>query len=110
MVFCSEECCDGFARDRAAQRKARRARRRGRLLFGLYAAGACLIAHPGLVAPRAHRMAPAVAAAATGTALPPGWFGPVWPPTELNLLAELGQDSWIHPLAGPFRRMPVTDS
>jgi murein DD-endopeptidase MepM/ murein hydrolase activator NlpD len=26
------------------------------------------------------------------------------------MLAELGRDAWLHPLAGPFRRMPTSDS
>jgi murein DD-endopeptidase MepM/ murein hydrolase activator NlpD len=42
--------------------------------------------------------------------LPPGWFGPVWPPTEASLLEALGRDAWVHPLSGPFRRMPRSDS
>ena len=42
--------------------------------------------------------------------LPPGWFGPEWPPTETSFLASLGQDAWIHPLSGPVRRMPRADS
>jgi murein DD-endopeptidase MepM/ murein hydrolase activator NlpD len=43
-------------------------------------------------------------------ALPAGWYGPEWPPTDVSLLAALGQDAWIHPLAGPVRRMPRVDS
>ena len=42
--------------------------------------------------------------------LPPGWFGPEWPPTETSFLASLGQDAWVHPLSGPVRRMPRADS
>src|SRR3569623_2604325 len=42
--------------------------------------------------------------------LPPGGFGPVWPPTEASLLEALGRDAWVHPLSGPFRRMPRSDS
>ena len=26
------------------------------------------------------------------------------------MLAALGRDAWVHPLAGPIRRMPRTDS
>jgi murein DD-endopeptidase MepM/ murein hydrolase activator NlpD len=33
-------------------------------------------------------------------------FGPTWPPTEADWLKDLAQDAWIHPLAGPERRMP----
>jgi len=42
--------------------------------------------------------------------LPPGWYGPEWPPTETSVLASLGHDAWIHPLSGPVRRMPRVDS
>jgi murein DD-endopeptidase MepM/ murein hydrolase activator NlpD len=34
----------------------------------------------------------------------------VWPPTDATLLAALGHDAWVHPLAGPVRRMPRADS
>ena len=61
--------------------------------------------------PRAARPAPAQAATDPGhPSLPPGWFGPDWPPTEPSLLAALGRDAWIHPMAGPVRRMPRADS
>jgi len=40
----------------------------------------------------------------------PGSFGPEWPPTEASLIADLGRDAWLHPLAGPLRRMPARDS
>jgi murein DD-endopeptidase MepM/ murein hydrolase activator NlpD len=42
--------------------------------------------------------------------LPPGWFGPEWPPSDASLLEALGRDAWVHPLAGPIRRMPRIDS
>jgi hypothetical protein len=40
----------------------------------------------------------------------PPTFGPHWPPTEQDWLAEISNDAWIHPLDGPNRRMPVSDS
>ena len=40
----------------------------------------------------------------------PVTFGPHWPPTEQDWLAEISNDAWIHPLDGPKRRMPVSDS
>jgi murein DD-endopeptidase MepM/ murein hydrolase activator NlpD len=40
----------------------------------------------------------------------PPTFGPAWPPTEQEWLAEIVSDAWIHPLDGPRRRMPVSDS
>jgi murein DD-endopeptidase MepM/ murein hydrolase activator NlpD len=59
------------------------------------------VARAATVAPRSEPSLPA---------LPPGWYGPDWPPTEPSLLAALGQDTWIHPLSGPVRRMPRADS
>jgi murein DD-endopeptidase MepM/ murein hydrolase activator NlpD len=37
-------------------------------------------------------------------------FGPSWPPTEQDWQSEIASDAWIHPLDGPKRRMPITDS
>ncbi len=37
-------------------------------------------------------------------------FGPAWPPTDQEWQAEISSDSWIHPLDGPRRRMPISDS
>jgi len=109
-TFCSETCL------RAAQdgeRKRRwKARRRGMkvVTIGVAVAGACLAPHQGR---EGRRPAPVVAPAPvveSAAELPAGWFGPEWPPTEMSLLAALGRDAWIHPLAGPIRRMPRTDS
>ena len=110
-TFCSEPCL------RAAQevdRKRRwKARRRGMkvVTIGVAVAGACLAPHQGREARRPASVAPAPPPAADAAAvLPPGWFGPEWPPSETSLLAALGRDAWIHPLAGPIRRMPRADS
>jgi murein DD-endopeptidase MepM/ murein hydrolase activator NlpD len=40
----------------------------------------------------------------------PALFGPRWPPTDQDWIAEITSDAWIHPLDGPKRRMPVSDS
>ncbi len=37
-------------------------------------------------------------------------FGPSWPPTDADWQAEIASDAWIHPLDGPKRRMPISDS
>ena len=37
-------------------------------------------------------------------------FGPVWPPTEKDWVAEIASDAWLHPLDGPARRMPIRDA
>lgn len=37
-------------------------------------------------------------------------LGPAWPPSDRDWSAELASDTWIHPLDGPKRRMPISDS
>jgi murein DD-endopeptidase MepM/ murein hydrolase activator NlpD len=113
-VVCSRGCF------RAAHRVARRAlwaaRRRTarRLVVGVVLAGGLLTAHQGPAhQPGSRSLAKAARAPAKDPgppAPPPGWFGPEWPPTETSLLAALGRDIWVHPLAGPVRRMPRADS
>lgn len=62
----------------------------------------------------AKRVEPPAAVAASGAAtaaLPdPLIFGPHWPPTDQDWMAEIQSDAWIHPLDGPNRRMPISDS
>jgi len=114
ILFCSEDCFDFAAEEeRAARREARRGSAR-RLFLGIIFVGAFVTPHeraPPPGPPRVHRAPPLPPANDAGPGqLPPGWFGPVWPPTEESLLAALGRDTWIHPLAGPIRRMPRSDS
>jgi murein DD-endopeptidase MepM/ murein hydrolase activator NlpD len=54
--------------------------------------------------------APLAAEPAPPPAPEPPTFGPAWPPTEQDWLAEIASDAWIHPLDGPKRRMPISDS
>lgn len=35
-------------------------------------------------------------------------FGPEWPPSDEDLRGELAADAWLHPLAGPVRKMPIS--
>jgi murein DD-endopeptidase MepM/ murein hydrolase activator NlpD len=107
--FCSEACLRTARADR--RRRLWQARRRAMkvAIIGVAVAGACLAPHQGRYVPRPAPVR-ATAPAAAGPVVPPGWFGPEWPPTETSLLAALGHDAWIHPLAGPVRRMPRTDS
>jgi len=111
VSFCSETCLQTAL---TAQRKRRwKARRRGMkvAIIGVAVAGACLAPHQGWHPPPAPpARAPAAAADAAAGSLPAGWFGPEWPPSDTSLLAALGRDAWIHPLAGPVRRMPIRDS
>jgi murein DD-endopeptidase MepM/ murein hydrolase activator NlpD len=53
---------------------------------------------------------PAMVIAAPRAEPAPVTFGPNWPPTEQDWMAEITSDTWIHPLDGPKRRMPVSDS
>jgi murein DD-endopeptidase MepM/ murein hydrolase activator NlpD len=58
-----------------------------------------------LIVPQEQGVA-AVQAPAQPAEPPAPLFGPAWPPTEEDWLADLAQDAWIHPLGGPERRMP----
>jgi hypothetical protein len=113
-AFCSRGCF-GVAVD------ARRVQRRAAWLRGLRRLTLALILVGAWLAPREalwRRGGAPVAADAPAVTderprpppLPPGWFGPEWPPSETSVLAVLGRDAWIHPLAGPRRRMPRADS
>jgi murein DD-endopeptidase MepM/ murein hydrolase activator NlpD len=53
--------------------------------------------------------APATAHSAEVAPEPPR-FGPTWPPSEQDWMAEIASDAWMHPLDGPNRRMPVRDA
>src|SRR3982751_1654667 len=112
--FCSEGCLRGALA--AVRRRRWRARRRGMkvAVIGMAVAGACLAPHEGKHVQRPSPPPATVAPAGVGDAsvapMPAGWFGPEWPPTETSVLATLGRDAWIHPLAGPIRRMPRWDS
>lgn len=117
--FCSEGCLRGALA--AAGRRRWRARRRGMkvAIVGMAVAGACLAPHevkhsqrptPTVRATEAQAPAASGVGASSPAPLPPGWFGPEWPPTDTSVLAALGRDAWIHPLAGPIRRMPRADS
>jgi len=117
VVLCSVPCFRAVVRGRRRARWAARRRRAKRTSVALILASVFVTPHAG--PPGHRRMARAAAASApqapsapgpSPAALPPGWFGPEWPPTETSFLASLGQDAWIHPLSGPVRRMPRVDS
>jgi murein DD-endopeptidase MepM/ murein hydrolase activator NlpD len=110
LTLCSEECLRAKLRDDAAARAATRGRRLKRLVLVTSFVAACITPHDG--PPSLHKPAAALKAPASpaeGAQLP-GAFGPEWPPSEASLIAELGHDAWMHPLPGPFRRMPARDS
>lgn len=113
-MFCSEDCFMDAARAQRASRWAARRRTTRRLTVSLVLLGGLLTPHPG---PWPARQGPHPAPHPTPTLadselapLPAGWYGPQWPPTEVSVLAALGRDAWVHPLAGPLRRMPRADS
>ena len=112
--FCSEACLRTALTEQHKRRW--RVRRRGLKIavVGLAVAGACLVPHEVQVSRRASAVRAAATAAPaappTVPVVPEGWFGPEWPPTEMSVLATLGRDAWLHPLAGPVRRMPLRDS
>lgn len=104
-TLCSEQCLRAKRRDDALERVAVLRLRLKRLLVVASLVAACLTPHQGPPSPREPRPVPAADLAPL-----PGSFGPEWPPSEAGLLAELGRDAWLHPLPGPFRRMPSRDS
>jgi murein DD-endopeptidase MepM/ murein hydrolase activator NlpD len=111
-VFCSVRCVRNAEREQSMERWAARRRNAKRLAIVIILLGGLLTPHQGPQGPlRVEPVTPVKSANVPGLApLPPGWFGPNWPPTEMSLLAALGRDAWVHPLSGPVRRMPRTDS
>jgi murein DD-endopeptidase MepM/ murein hydrolase activator NlpD len=111
-VLCSVACFRDVARERRRVRWIGRRRYAKRLAVLVVLASGFLTPHEGPPGRRrvARAMPPPPPAEAALPALPKGWYGPEWPPTDTSLLAALGQDAWVHPLAGPVRRMPRADS
>jgi murein DD-endopeptidase MepM/ murein hydrolase activator NlpD len=120
VVLCSVACFREIAGERRRARWAARRRRALSAAMTLILVGAFVTPHEGppshwrlahaAPAPEALSPSPVRPIHNARLALPPGWFGPDWPPTETTFLASLGQDAWIHPLSGPVRRMPRADS
>jgi hypothetical protein len=113
QVFCSASCLRADLLELRALRRAGRHRNLRRTAIAAILIGACLAPHQrrasvegplpaGMIRHGGDRLPP--------EPLPPGWFGPDWPPTDVSMLAALGRDAWIHPLAGPYRRMPRSDT
>ena len=111
-TFCSMKCARLARRARSAVRWAARWRSATHSMAAVILAAGLLTPHEGPSA-RPHTIRqplPRATPVPGPEVLPPGWFGPVWPPTEASLLEALGRDAWVHPLSGPFRRMPRSDS
>jgi murein DD-endopeptidase MepM/ murein hydrolase activator NlpD len=110
-IYCSEICLEAGMRELGRWRWTARRRHARRLTIAVALVGGCLTPHQGAVHSRPARVArPAPLQPSEPPPLPAGWFGPEWPPTDDGILAALGRDAWIHPLAGPVRRMPQRDS
>jgi murein DD-endopeptidase MepM/ murein hydrolase activator NlpD len=112
FIFCSADCVRAEMREQNEERWAARRRYARRFTIGVAVVGVLLTPHQG--PPGSRRVddaTPVKSGDDSGSLLlPPGWFGPDWPPTDTSLLAVLGRDAWLHPLAGPVRRMPRTDA
>jgi murein DD-endopeptidase MepM/ murein hydrolase activator NlpD len=112
VTFCSMKCARVARRARHAMRWSARWHSFSESMMLLVLGAGLLTPHEGPEAhPRHVLVQPPHATPAPGPeVLPPGWFGPAWPPTEASLLEALGRDAWVHPLSGPYRRMPRSDS
>lgn len=77
-----------------------------------FAAGVPILVFTSGYTPPAPPPSPTAAMAVTTPQPPPEppRFGPSWPPSEQDWLAEIASDAWLHPLDGPTRRMPVRDA
>jgi murein DD-endopeptidase MepM/ murein hydrolase activator NlpD len=114
-AYCSQGCLAAARRVERVRARAALFRGARRLSLSLILLAAWLAPRDGLwrrraVAPSAPDEAALLDDAPGPQPLAPGWFGPEWPPTETSVLAVLGRDAWVHPLAGPSRRMPRSDS
>jgi murein DD-endopeptidase MepM/ murein hydrolase activator NlpD len=112
-TLCSTDCVRVLAREESWQRWTGRWRAFVRLLILAVFATSYLTPHQGPLAHRPIRRAMAKQAVRPVEApapLPPGVFGPDWPPNDVSALVKLGGDAWLHPLPGPVRRMPRSDS
>jgi hypothetical protein len=116
VPFCSSACLSAALSAKRVQKWARWLRVTKRLTLAMIVLSAWLVPHERLFRRRAAGVAGVVPddsvppAKSSPPPLPPGWFGPEWPPSETSVLAVLGRDAWVHPLAGPSRRMPRTDA
>ncbi len=107
--FCSQDCASGPIELAPAEPRRRRYSPLRHLLH--VAVGLPMLAFTSgytPLKPSAPIAAPAVAAAAVVPEEPA--FGPAWPPTENDWMAEIAHDAWLHPLDGPVRRMPIRDA
>jgi Peptidase family M23 len=113
-AFCSASCASGVLPLSRALPEPPPRRVRRRFLVALLLSPLLLFTSGG---PRhqAQPLPPAMVVKAEPGALAPpvedpAMFGPHWPPTDRDWMAEISSDAWLHPLDGPSRRMPISDS
>ncbi len=108
--FCSEACASGpveLAPPLPADPRYSPLRHLLHLAIGV----PMLVFTSGYTPPERPAAAPVMATAAAAVVpVEAPTFGPVWPPTEKDWLAEIASDAWLHPLDGPVRRMPIRDA
>jgi len=106
--YCSEACLRvGVRMVRIARRTAWLRASAALLAIALVTAGVFYVRHL-LLRARTKTAAPVVAAPTAAPAAPePTPFGPQWPPTDDEWLAEFAHATWIYPLPGPARRRPA---
>jgi murein DD-endopeptidase MepM/ murein hydrolase activator NlpD len=108
-VYCSQRCAE--ARTPAPAPPPRQPRRAPLARLARAAASLpVLVLTSGSPSPPSSPPLPAAIAVPQPTPPEPPRFGPSWPPTEKDWLAEIATDAWIHPLDGPLRRMPIRDA
>jgi murein DD-endopeptidase MepM/ murein hydrolase activator NlpD len=114
-IYCSADCLQAaVAGVPLVEPPALAPRKRwaGRVMIGVGIVGAILAPHARKPAPPPQRTVAAVVPPPPPPAprpAPPPTYGPPWPPTDAEVMSELAKDAWFHPLAGPDRRMPVSD-
>lgn len=108
--FCSQNCASSPIELAPPEPKPRRYSPARHLLH--VAVGASMLAFTSGYTPPKRATAESVAVAATAPVAPPvePAFGPAWPPSESDWMAEIAHDAWLHPLDGPARRMPIRDA
>ena len=107
-VFCSADCA--AARPQLDLPPPPPRRSTWRKLAPLAVGVPMLVFTSGQVRPVASTPAAIIRVAAPAVKPEPPMYGPAWPPTEKDWMAEIATDGWIHPLDGPKRRMPIRDA
>jgi len=109
VSYCSQACLrTGVRKRQLARRKTQLKTAAVALSFLLAAAGVGWVRHLVLLHQRRQAPAPPPAPVVATAAPEPTPFGPHWPPTDEEWLAEFRQAAWVYPLPGPNRRHAVS--